>query len=86
MTSQLEIPAKRQRFGAKAVSREWWIQRIKDTHGPKYTELWTHLPKYHLLTLKALAELDYQVLGKGIAGAPDNPDLLEEEELVVYPV
>jgi hypothetical protein len=86
VTSQLEIPAKRQKFGPKAVSREWWIQRIKDTPGPKYTQLWTHLPEYHLLTLKALAELDYQVLGKGVAGAPDDPELFEEGEHAVYPV
>jgi hypothetical protein len=33
-----------------------------------------------------LAELDYQVLGKGVAGAPDNPELLEEGQQVVYPV
>jgi hypothetical protein len=62
VTSQLGIPAKRQRFGLKAASHEWWIQQIKDTPGPKYTELWIHLPKYHLLPLKASAELDYQVL------------------------
>jgi hypothetical protein len=33
-----------------------------------------------------LAELDYQVLGKGVAGAPDDPELFEEEEHAVYPV
>jgi hypothetical protein len=86
VTSQLEIPAKRQKFGPKAVSREWWIQRIKNTPGPKYTQPWTHLPEYHLLTLKALAELDYQVLGKGVEGAPDDPELFEEGEHTVYPV
>jgi hypothetical protein len=86
VTSHLEIPAKRQKFGPKAVSRKWWIQRIKDTSGPKYTQLWTHLPEYHLLTLKVLAELDYQVLGKGVAGAPDDSELLEEGQQVVCPV
>ena len=86
VTSQLEIPAKRHRFGPKAASHEWWIQRIKSTPGPKYIQPWAHLPEYHLLTLKALAELDYQVLGKGVEGAPDDPELFEEGEYTVYPV
>jgi hypothetical protein len=79
VTSQLEVPNKKQRFGPKLPTKDWWNQRIKDTPGPKYTEHWTHLPKYQLLTLKALAKLDYQVLGEGLEGAPDPLDNLKKD-------
>jgi hypothetical protein len=43
---------------SQMATKEWWIQRIKDTSGPKYTEHWTHIPKYQLARFKALAEID----------------------------
>jgi hypothetical protein len=54
-------------------SRNWWIDRIKISE-PKYTNYWTHYTKYQIGQFKALAELDYQVLGErvGTEGAPDS--------------
>jgi len=54
-------------------SRNWWIDRIKVTE-PKYINYWTHYTKYQIGKFKALAELDYQVLGEkvGTEGAPDS--------------
>jgi len=78
---------KKPKFGPKIATKEWWIQRIKDTPGPKYTELWTHIPKYQLARFKALAEIDYNFLGKELEGAPDHPDNLEEgQRKPNYPV
>jgi len=59
--------------------------RIKDTPGLKYTEHWTDIPKYQLARFKALAEIDYKLLGREIEGAPDHPDNLEQGQKVVYP-
>jgi hypothetical protein len=73
VTNQLAIPSKRTRFGPKVASRDWWIKRIKITQ-PKYTNYWTHFTKYQIAQFKALAELDYQVLGERVSteGAPDS--------------
>jgi hypothetical protein len=73
VTTQLAIPNKKTRFGPKVASRNWWIERIKITQ-PKYTSYWTHYNKYHIGQFKALAELDYQVLGEKVSteGAPNS--------------
>jgi hypothetical protein len=72
VTTQLAIPNKRTRFGPKVASRDWWIKRIKITK-PE-TSYWTHFTKYQIAQFKALAELDYQVLGERVSteGAPDS--------------
>jgi hypothetical protein len=79
MTTQLAITNKKLRFGPKVASRDWWIERNKITE-PE-TSYWTHFTKYQNAQFKALAELDYQVLGERVRteGAPDS-DLA-----VVYP-
>ena len=64
----MTLSNKKPKFGPKIATKEWWIQRIKDTPGPKYTELWTHIPKYQLARFKALAEIDYNFLGKELEG------------------
>ena len=73
MTTQLAIPNKKTRFGPKVASRNWWIDRIKITQ-PKYTSYWTPCTKYQIGQFKALAGLDYQVLGERVSteGAPDS--------------
>ena len=72
-TTQLAIPNKKTRFGPKVASRNWWIDRIKIAQ-PKYTSYWTHYTKYQIGQFKALAKLDYQVLGERVSteGAPDS--------------
>jgi len=72
VTTQLAIPNKRTRFGPKVASRDWWIERIKITK-PE-TSYSTHFTKYQIAQFKALAELDYQVLGERVSteGAPDS--------------
>jgi hypothetical protein len=72
VTTQLAIPNKRTRFGPKVASRDWWIERNKITK-PE-TRYWTHFTKYQIAQFKALAELDYQVLGERVRteGAPDS--------------
>jgi hypothetical protein len=54
------------------ASRDWWIERIKITK-PEIS-YWTHYTKYQIAEFKALAELDYEVLGERIRteGAPDS--------------
>jgi len=86
VTSQVTLSNKKPRFGPKIATKEWRIQRITDTPGPKYTEHWTHIPKYQLARIKALAEIDYNFLGKALEGAPDHPDNLREGQRVTYPV
>jgi len=51
--------------------RDWWIERIK-IRKPEI-RYWTHFTKYQIAHFKALAELDYQVLGERVKteGAPD---------------
>jgi hypothetical protein len=73
VTTQLAIPNKKTRFEPKVASRDWWIERIKVTQ-PKYACYWTHFTKYQIGQFKALAELDYQVLGERVSteGAPDS--------------
>ncbi len=73
MTTQLAIPNKKTRFGPKVASRNGWIERIKIAQ-PQYTSYWTHYTKYQIGQFKALAELDYQVLGERVStkGAPDS--------------
>jgi len=73
VTNQLAIPNKKTRFGPKVATRDWWIEKIKITQ-PKYTSYWTHFTKYQIGQLKALAKLDYQVLGERVSteGAPDS--------------
>jgi hypothetical protein len=60
------------RFGPKVASRDWWIEQIKITK-PEVS-YWTHFTKYQIAQFKALAELDYQVLGERVSneGAPDS--------------
>jgi len=60
VTTQLTVPNKKTRFGPKVASRE--------------TSYWTHYTKYQIAQFKALAELDYQVLGERVRteGAPDS--------------
>jgi hypothetical protein len=72
VTTQLAIPNKRTRFGPKVASRDRWIEQIKITK-PE-TRCWTHFTKYQIAHFKALAELDYQVLGERVSteGAPDS--------------
>jgi len=73
VTNQLAIPNKKTRFGPKVATRDWWIEKIKITQ-LKYTSYWTHFTKYQIGQFKALAELDYQVLGERVSteGAPDS--------------
>jgi hypothetical protein len=72
VTSQLAISNKKTRFGPKVASRDWWIERIK-IRKPEIS-YWTHFTKYQIAQFKALAELDYQVLGERVKteGAPDS--------------
>jgi hypothetical protein len=72
VTSQLAISNKKTRFGPKVASRDWWIKRIKI--GKPEIRYWTHFTKYQIAQFKALAELDYQVLGERVRteGAPDS--------------
>jgi len=72
VTTQLAIPNKRTRFGPKVASRDWWIEQIKITK--PQVSYWTHFTKYQIGQFKALAELDYQVLGERVSteGAPDS--------------
>ncbi len=72
MTTQLAIPNKRMRFGPKVASRDWWIKRIMITK--PQVSYWTHFTKYQIGQFKALAELDYQVLGERFSteGVPDS--------------
>jgi hypothetical protein len=60
------------RFGPKVASRDWYIERIKITK--PQVSYWTHFTKYQIGQFKALAELDYQVLGERVSteGAPDS--------------
>ena len=43
------------------------------------------IPKYQLARFKALAELDYKILGREWEGAPDHPDNLEAGQQAVHP-
>jgi hypothetical protein len=54
------------------ASKDRWIDRIKITN-PEI-RYWTHFTKYQIVQFKALAELDYQVLGERVRteGAPDS--------------
>jgi hypothetical protein len=72
VTSQVAISNKKTRFGPKVASRDWWIERIK-IRKPEI-RYWTHFTKYQIAQFKALAELDYQVLGERVKteGAPDS--------------
>jgi len=72
VTSQLTISNKKTQFGPKVASRDWWIERIKI--GKPEIRYWTHFTKYQIAQFKALAELDYQVLGERVRtkGAPDS--------------
>ncbi len=72
VTSQLTIPNKKTRFGPKLASRDWWIEQIKI--GKPEIRYWAHFTKYQIAQFKALAELDYQVLGERVKteGAPDS--------------
>jgi len=72
VTTQLAIPNKRTRFGPKVASRDWWMEWIKITK--PQVSYWTHFTKYQIGQFKALAELDYQVLGERFSteGAPDS--------------
>jgi hypothetical protein len=65
VTTQPAIPNKRTRFGPKVASRDWWIKRIKITK--PQVSYWTHFTKYQIGQFKALAELDYQVLGERVS-------------------
>jgi hypothetical protein len=60
------------RFGPKVASRDWWIEPIKISK--PQVSYWTHFTKYQIAQFKALAELDYQVLGERVSteGAPDS--------------
>ena len=72
MTTQLAIPNKRPGFGPKVCTKNWWIDRIKGSKNPKHINYWTHYLKYQVGQFKALAELDYKVLGERVStqGAP----------------
>jgi hypothetical protein len=72
VTTQLAIPNKKTRFGPKVASRDWWIERIKISK--PQVSYWTHFTKYQIAQFKALAELDYQVLGERVSteGAPNS--------------
>jgi hypothetical protein len=61
------------------------ISKINKEAGPKYTAPWSQYSQYHLARFKALAELDYKVLGRDLTRAPDHPSNLEQELEVVYP-
>jgi hypothetical protein len=71
VTTQLAIPNKKTRFGPKVASRDRWIKQIKISK-PRVS-YWTHFTKYQIYQFKALAELDYQVIGErfSVEGAPD---------------
>jgi len=60
------------RFGPKVASRDWWIEQIKISK--PQVSYWTHFTKYQIAQFKALAELDYQVLGERVSteGAPNS--------------
>ena len=72
MANQLTIPNKKARLGPNVASRGWWIEQIKASKPA--TNYWTHFTKYQIAQFKALAELDYQVLGERFSteGAPDS--------------
>ena len=87
MSQQLEAANKKPRFGPKLGTQAWWVERIKAEHQEpfKYTSCWNHISEYHLARLRALAELDYQVLGKVLEGAPDHK-LHEPGKVRDYPI
>jgi hypothetical protein len=73
-------PTKKPRFGPRLPrigSQGWWYREAQKS-GQGYTTLWDHLTEYELAKNKAIAELDYKVLGLGLTGAPDQ---LTEEDL-----
>jgi hypothetical protein len=85
IVSQQLANNKRARFGPRVGTHEWWIHRVKFQTGQKYTKYWTHIPEYQLKQYRALAEVDYKVLGLELLGAPDHPFKLEEGVEVLYP-
>jgi hypothetical protein len=86
VAQQLTVNNKRNRFGPKIGTQDWWLNRINQEAGHKYTVLWTHVPEYQLRKFKALAEMDDKVLGLELTGAPDHPHRLEEGQVAHYPV
>jgi hypothetical protein len=72
IVSQVVIASKKARFGPKVGTTSWWIEKIRSEPGIKYTEFWTHLSEYQLRKFKAIAEVDYKVLGLELSGAPDH--------------
>ena len=81
-----QLTANRNRFGPKTGTQNWWLDRSNQKPGHKYTVLWTHFPDYQLRGFKALAELDYKVLGLELTGAPYHPHRLEEGQVAHFPV
>jgi len=86
VTQQLTANNKKSRFGPKIGTQDWWLNKIKQEAGHKYTVLWSHFPEYQLRRFKALAEVDYKVLGTELTGAPDHPYRLEQGQVVHYPL
>lgn len=82
VTQQLTVNNKKSRFGPKIGTQDWWLNKIKQEAGHKYTVLWSHFPEYQLRRFKALAEVDYKVLGTELTGAPDHPYRLEQGQVV----
>ena len=78
-------PTKKPKFGPRIPrigSQGWWyLEAYKERTG--YTKLWDHLTEYELARNKALAELDYKILGYSLTGAPDQ--IIEEED-IEYPI
>ena len=73
-------PTKKPRFGPKLPkhgSIHWWYREAQKK-GRGYTTVWDQVTEYQLAKYKAIAELDYKVLGLGLTGAPDE---LKEEDL-----
>ena len=76
-----KIEARPPRIG----SQGWWYQEAQK-QGKGYTRLWDHLTEYEVAKYKAIAELDYKVLGIGLTGAPDQLTEEDIEEDIEYPI
>jgi hypothetical protein len=71
--NSVSAASKRPGLGPKVCSQAWWIDKVKEVEGPRYSKYWTHYTNFKIGQFKALAEYDYFVLGEGIEtqGAPD---------------
>ena len=54
--SQL-IVTKKPWLGPKVCSQAWWIDKVKEVEGPRYSKYWTHYTDFEIGQFKALAKV-----------------------------